>query len=279
MNADQDPSGIAAWKLERFLLGELPREEAERIAALAAVDPALAERIAALRGEDARLAAEYPADRVAYRIWSALGEEPPPVHPPAAARRPRTFPFAFPSAFGPVLRYAGPAFALLALLAIVPFRMLHRQDAGHAGIENTRIKGKGPALFLYRKAGGGSAPLAAGGDVRPGELIRIQYDAAGKLYGAIFSIDARGEIAWHLPDDGRGSSPLRAGGRVALDFAFELDSLPGDERFFFLTSDRPFLFATDLPWLFPALIAPGTPLPLPAGFALAEITLRKETGT
>jgi hypothetical protein len=276
MNAHEDPSGIAAWKLERFLLGELPAAEAERIAALAASDPALSERIAALRADDARLAAEYPADRVAYRIWSALGEDAPGA---ISSPRPVSSPRPARPAFRPALRYAGPAFALLALLAIVPFRMAPWRKGNPDTDETTRIKGNGPALFLYRKAVGGSAPLAAGGGVRPGELIRIQYDAAGKAYGAIFSIDAHGEIAWHLPDDGRGSSPLRAGGRVSLDFAFELDSLPGDERFYFLTSDRPFLFATDLPWLFPALRAPGTPLPLPAGFALAEITLRKETGT
>jgi hypothetical protein len=275
MNAHEDRSPIAAWKLERYLLGELPREEAERIAALAASDPTVAERIEALRDGDARLAAEYPADRVARRIWNVLGENPPrTARPPSAARR--SGPFSF--AARPALRYGAAAFALLAL-AIVPFRMARWQPNAPDSRETTRLKGKGPALFLYRKAGGSSAPLAAGGGVHPGELIRIQYDAAGKPHGAIFSLDARGEIAWHLPDDGRGSAPLRSGGRVALDFAFELDSLPGAERFFFLTSDRPFLFATDLPWLFPALRAPGTPLPLPAGFELAEITLRKETGT
>lgn len=270
MNTREDGPVIASWKLERFLLGELPREETQRIAALAATDPDLAERIAALRNDNARLASEFPANDAARRIWNALGG-------PDGRSVPRSAPRSRPAR----LRYWGPAFAVIALLAIVPFRIAPGPKPEPDSGGTTRIKGNGPSLFLYRKATGGSDPLAAEGSVRPGELIRIQYDAAGKPYGAIFSIDARGEIAWHLPDDGRGSAPLRAGGRVALDFAFELDSLPGAERFFFLTSERPFLFATDLPWLFPALRTPGSPLPLPlpAGFGLAEITLRKETGT
>lgn len=307
MNAPKHPSGIADWKLERYLLGELPRGEADRIAALAAADTALSDRLAALREEYRALAAAHPAERMTRRIVSALGDEsragraaprdsgaspaaaglspaasdprrtPAPARSSGSGRRPgpdRSF-----------LRsriYWAPAFAVLALLAVIPVQIArwHPADPGPDSTETTRLKGQGPRLFLYRKAEGGSAPLAAGGAVRPGELIRIQYDAAGKAHGAIFSIDSDGGVSWHLPDDARGSAPLRNGGRVALEFAFELDSLPGTERFFFIAADRPFRFEADLPWLLSSLRAPGNPAPpLPPGFGLAEINLRKETGT
>jgi len=272
MNAPEKRSGIPLWKLERYLLGELPLGEAEAIAARAGKDPGLAEAIAALRADDSALAEDHPTARGAGAIWNRLRAEAPPragTHAAPKRMAPRR------SAWF----YGIPALAALALLSLLPYRALIGPVAADPSGETTRLKGDAPALFLHRKAGDGSAPLAPGASVRAGEWIQIQYDAAGKAYGAIFSIDSRGEVTWHWPDS-PGSAPLKAGSRVALDFAFELDSLPGEERFFFIAADRPFRFEIDFPGLLPSLRAPDSPeLPLPPGFSRARFTLRKETGT
>jgi hypothetical protein len=281
--------GIPMWKLERYLLGELPAEEMARIAAQEKSDPAVLEWLGALRAEYRDLEAQHPTGRVAGRIWNKLRLESPPR---AKARMP--------------MRYWAPALAVFVALAALPFRYAPWLQASGPAVRETdagvRLKGSQPALALYKKSGDNAQRLSPGERVHPGDVVQIYYDAAGKGYGAIFSVDRAGRITWHLPDGGGRSAPLGApagsadgstspapapaesmqGGKIPLGFAFELDSLPGYERFYFIAADKPFAFDSALAGVLERLQAAragaeGLP-PLPAGFSQATFSLLKEQG-
>ncbi|MDB5106482.1 MAG: ActD [Fibrobacteres bacterium] len=234
MDPGRPDSGIPLWKLERYLIGELPPAEMERISGLEGSDASVAGWLRALRAEHADLQASHPTGRMAGRIWNKLKM--------ADARR-------RPSRSRRIARFASaPAFALLLALIFVPVRTLFKGAEGQgrmgpqpdAAEDVTRLKGSLPALYLYRKAVGGAEALRPGNPVHAGDLIQVYYDAAGRKYGAIFSRDGEGKVTWHLPERGSQASPLSSSGKIALPSAFELDDSPGREDFHFVASDRPF---------------------------------------
>jgi hypothetical protein len=255
------------WKLERYLLGELPAPEMERISGLKETDPVLAEWIQALQAEHRDLAEMHPTGRVAGRIWNRLREGGPADRP----------------AWAPPRLWI-PAFALLLLGVLLPLNFsswVKPASPPAEGSEETRLKGLQPALFLYRKAGESALSLKTGDRVHPGDLIQIYYAAAGRDYGAIFSLDREGKVTWHLPDRGNQSASLAKDGKVSLGFAFELDSLSGFERFYFVASDRPFALDSALAGI-PKGTADGPAaspdrLLLPKSFFQNSIVLLKES--
>jgi hypothetical protein len=111
--------------------------------------------------------------------------------------------------------------------------------------------------------------------------VQIFYEAAGRPHGLLFSLDAAGVLTRHLPDSGNTSVPLKQGGRVPLGFAYELDDSPGWERFYFITSDKPFgLESLPIPvfgWPLPP--PPADSLSLPKGLQQNVFTLLKEIKT
>jgi hypothetical protein len=113
-------------------------------------------------------------------------------------------------------------------------------------------------------------------------VVQIAYQAAGRRYGVVVSIDGRGRVTRHLPRTGDRAAPLRAGAPVPLPEAYRLDDAPGFERFFLVTSDAPFsvelvvraaerLYGGD-----PDPARTGTHLDLPGGLGQARFELRKE---
>jgi hypothetical protein len=235
---------IPLWKLERFLIGELPPEEMARIEKLRAEDPDLADWIRALQAEHADLQASHPTGMMAGRIWNKLKAEQRErggAGPTDMLRRMLT------AATGSGKAVLVPIFGLALLLTLMPNRFscsTSEMDValgtpGSKGIEDTRLKGSAPALFLYRKTGAGAEPMVSGGLARSGDLIQVQYDGAGRKYGAIFSLDGQNHVTWHLPSDGR-QAALLSPGKTPLSSAFELDAAPGREDFHFLASDQPF---------------------------------------
>jgi hypothetical protein len=144
--------------------------------------------------------------------------------------------------------------------------------------DDTTIKG-GPALVLHRKTATGSEALTPGAAAREGDQIRVGYRAAGHRYGAILSIDGRGSITAHLPRGGDRSATLQPAGTVFLDFAYELDSAPRWERFYFVTSDTQFELGPIRQALHDAnagRTGPAGPLSLPRRFSQFVFPLTKE---
>jgi|GEM_PF-883286 len=136
---------------------------------------------------------------------------------------------------------------------------------------DTRLKGLEPALALFRKTSEGSEPLQPGAKAKPGDVLRIGYRAAGKSYGAIFSVDGNGNITRHWPRTGDRAARLEPGEHLLPD-AFELDAAPAYERFYLLIGDRVF----DLKPLLPLLHAERADLP--HHVSVIRFELLKETG-
>ena len=108
--------------------------------------------------------------------------------------------------------------------------------------DGVRLKGKdhpAPALALFRKTRDGSEPLRPGAKVRPGDVLRIGYRTAAPSFGAIVSVDGRGNVTRHWPVEGDRAARLESGEHL-LPVAFELDAAPDFERFFLLLSERDF---------------------------------------
>jgi hypothetical protein len=151
-----------------------------------------------------------------------------------------------------------------------------RTDASVSSGESrpeTRLKGTGPALALFRKTATGSEPLPPGSRARAGDVIRIGYRAGGQTFGAIFSVDGNGSVTRHWPATGEKASTLEPGEHL-LPGAFELDAAPDYERFFLVTGERAF----DLKPLLEALHAGKTPS-TPSGLNLVRFDLLKDSGT
>jgi hypothetical protein len=252
------PAAIGDWQLERYRLHELPAGELDTIRTALATDGDLAERLARLERSDGEILAQHPPSVISasIRARAASGE----AGRPRRAGAPR--PLALALACGLVLAAAG--------VLLVPGRV---PDANE---DTTRAKGLAPRLFVYRKASTGAEELAAGAAARENDVVQIAYQAAGRHFGAIVSIDGRGAVTRHLPAAGTLASPLKTGAAFALPEAYRLDDAPGFERFYFVTADQP--FAVDL-----VLTAVSHPagaegrLALPAGLDQYSFALRKET--
>jgi hypothetical protein len=249
---------IADWQLERYRLGELPAAELDAIRTALAAEGELAARLARLDGSDREILARHPAAVMApsIRARAASRDAGGPRH----ARGPQRLALAL--ACGLVLAATG--------VLLRPGRVPDAKE------DTTRVKGIAPRLLVYRKAPAGAEELAAGAPARENDVVQLAYQAAGRHFGAIVSIDGRGVVTRHLPAAGTLASPLKTGAPFALPEAYRLDDAPGFERFYFVTADQP--FEVDL-----VLTAASHPagaegrLALPAGLDQYSFALRKET--
>jgi anti-sigma-K factor RskA len=249
--------------LERYRLGELPAADRQDIERRLEGDEGLRARLAALEQSDRDIAERYPARVMAAEIRQRASELDAGQRRPAPARlRAWLMPVA--------------AVATCVLVVAVAASLLVRRPAP----EDTTIKGGGdPSLVIHRRVGEGSEELKRGATARQGDEIRVGYRASGRGYGAILSIDGRGNLTQHLPRTGDRAATLQRSGTVFLDFAYELDDAPRWEAFYFVTSDRPF----DLEVVRRAVRESATrgqavpaPLGLPRGYAEALFTLTKD---
>ena len=236
MNRKNTGGPVPDWKLERYLLGELPPGEVEAIRGLTLEDTELQGRVETLGQSGAEILERYPPAWMSRRIEQRSRKE--------AVSRTRGG-----RSFARVPGWIWPVPALVAafLLMVLPARQVIDDAAtGPAGSgAEVRIKGMEPQLMLYRKTSmqgegiSGSERLQDRQEVRPGDVVQIVYWSGGRGYGAILSIDGRGSLTWHLPPDGGEAARLQEG-RVPLEFAYELDEAPEFERFYFITADAPF---------------------------------------
>jgi hypothetical protein len=249
---------IGDWQLERYRLGELPAGERDAIRTALATDGDLAQRLARLDRSDGEILARHPPAVISasIRARAAHGDAGRPRRAGAQGR------LALALACGLVLAAAG----VLLLPGRVP-------DANE---DTTRVKGLAPRLFVYRKAPTGAEELAAGAAAREDDVVQLAYQAAGRHFGAIVSIDGRGVVTRHLPAAGTLASPLKTGPPFALPEAYRLDDAPGFERFYFVTADQPFAVDLVLAAVSHPVGAQGR-LALPAGLDQYSFALRKET--
>jgi hypothetical protein len=247
---------VPDWLLERLAADELPASQARALhATLAARGES--ERLAALAASNAEILAALPPARVVAeverRLQTASGRRP--------ARRLR-----------PLWALSLAAACATGLAVFVALRSPTCPDGGSLRTsdgECIALKGLGPSLRVHRKTASGSEALAAGALVHQGDTLQLGYVAAGKQFGVIASIDARGTITLHLPETPGPAARLERGGERALGHSYELDDSPGFERFVFVAADQPFATADVVARL-------KQQRALPAALVLFELTLQKE---
>ena len=246
---------VPAWLLERLAAGELPARQADELRA-ALHQRGEDERLAGLAAANAEILAALPAEAVVAEIERR-----------AAVARQRA-----------VSRRARPRFALslaaTCAAGLVVFLIVRDNGGGvppPAGEVAPEVIGiKGDPLEIHRKTKGGSELVRDQAVVRRGDTLQLGYRAVGKRFGVIASVDARGTVTLHLPESPGPAVALERNGTRSLPHSFELDDAPGFERFVFVRSDARFR-TTDVA----SALASGHDLP--AGLAVFEITLTKET--
>ena len=246
-------TSVSDYKLERYLLGELPQEEMETIQRRLEEDGEVRERLQALERSNRELQEKYPAEWMGRQIrMRAEGV--------TMAAPERAFSWRL---------WAMPVMVATLLVAVLP--ALFEQP-------ETRIKGLEPHLKLFLKTAEGSQTLADSSQVREGNLVQIVYLAVGQPYGTIFSVDGRGEVTQHFPARGKMAARLKTAGADTLDFSYELDDAPRWERFYFVTADSVFDLRTVEREIARLATEEGGRLRLPGGFKQHLFTLFKGAG-
>lgn len=211
-------------KLELYKLGELPRDWTSE------VDKADWDKAAEeLKNSDAEILEKYkPADmaaQIAEKAAKAVNHSTT-----------KTIPFSRKFAS----RYMIPAAAAAALIiaVLLPITMRDKNDSP---LELTRVKGaEVPQLKVYRQSGNNSEILKNDSIASNYDLLQLTYRVSGPTFGIIISVDGRGVVTKHYPEEGDQSPRLATGGEQYLPFAYELDDAPLFETFYLITSDRPF---------------------------------------
>lgn len=172
----------------------------------APASPADAEKLARLQASDAEILAEHPPAKVTAEVRRRL----------QAKKRSWTFMLAIPA------------------MAAAVFLLVPRTTPEEP---TERIKGD-PHLLVFRQIQSGQEQLAPDAPAKPGEVIQLRAVTGGQRYGVIFSLDGRGAVTLHYPEEASGSTSLTPGD-MALPHAYQLDDAPSFERFFFITSEKP----------------------------------------
>src|SRR5690606_16472546 len=117
-----------------------------------------------------------------------------------------------------------------------------------------------------------------GAVAHPADRIQLGYQAAGRAYGAVVSVDGAGGVFLHLPERGARAAALEPGGLVTLPSSWELDDAPGFERFFLVVATEPFALDPVLEaarWVAARRHPARDELPLPPSFEQASFLLEK----
>jgi len=253
------PAPVPDRVLELFVLGELDARRAVELAERLRGDAALAARVEELRASDREILGQHPAAQVAAEVRRRSAE--------SVALRVRAAPPRRTGPRRPLLFLAAPALAGALGLALWV-----RPWNGEDGAEE-RVKGARPQLLVLAVRQAGAERLADGAPVVPGEAIQLAYAPAGMPYGAIVSVDGRGVVTLHWPEDARQPARLQAQSQVVLPHAFQLDDAPGFERFTLVAAREP----VDVARVLRAAGAaqPGQRLDLPATWVQVSLQLRK----
>jgi len=227
---------VSDWLVERLAQGELDAATAQSVRARLTTelgsDAAVATRLAALAQDDRETLERLPVSLMAPKIRARADEAERAVKPAAAPRTRR-------------LVWLSPvAVAAMALLVYVGTKgpgaasTTNEQGAG----EETRTKGA-TRLLAFRAtslAATDAEQLAPNATVRPHDLLQLAYTVGEPRFGMVVSVDGRGGVTQHLPVGAGNAAPLSAAGAVRLPSSYELDESPGFERFFLITSAKPF---------------------------------------
>ena len=225
-------SKISDFKLERYLLGDLPEGEMQALREREACDEIFAARVREMREQGERFLAENPFSAIEDKLKNAERSEILPN---------RSFNTLW-------LKIAA---ALVIALGVFSAVVLNRNVATYEGSgtsmevaladtdDGTRIKGMSASLEVWKKTGDSAVQMVNLGDAFEGDEIQLRYRVPQKCFGMLFSMDGNGTITMHM-GEGDKAIELEPGKMTTLPFAYKLDNAPKFEKFFLLTSEKSF---------------------------------------
>ena len=227
---------ISDFKLERYLLGELPEKEMRELQERELSDEIFAARVSEMREQGKRFLAENPFAVLDDRIEAAAGMEGR-----GAGRNTLWLKVA-----------AALVIALGVFSAVVLNRNVETFDSQNASMEvamadadnGTRIKGMQASLEVWKKTGDSAVQMVNLGNASEGDEIQLRYRVPQKCFGMLLSMDGNGTVTMHV-GDGNNAVELEPGKMTTLPFAYKLDNAPKFEKFFLLTSQSAFAFNVD----------------------------------
>lgn len=223
---------ISDFKLERYLLGDLPEGEMQALREREACDEIFAARVKQLREEGKSFLAENPFSTIENKLENAERSEILPN---------RSFNTLW-------LKVAA---ALVIALGVFSAVVLNRNVTTYEGSgtsmevaladtdDGTRIKGMSASLEVWKKTGDSAVQMVNLGDAFEGDEIQLRYRVPQKCFGMLFSMDGNGTITMHM-GEGDKAIELEPGKMTTLPFAYKLDNAPKFEKFFLLTSEKAF---------------------------------------
>ena len=251
---------IPDWKLERFLTGDLPEEEMNKLRELEANDAVFANRVKMLREDNKAILSKLPFETLAERIADATdiaGEGRADLGTGAAGNAAK-------NAAKNAVRFTLVKFAAAAMfvfaVALVAFfaqretSVMNERVGGDVATVNgsqntqvalaenesdTRIKGLDARMEVWKKTPAGIVQLNDLDSVGEGDEIQLRYAVPEKCFGLLFSMDGNGALTLHM-GDGVKAIELAPGKMNSLPFAYKLDDAPYFEKFFFVTSPKEF---------------------------------------
>jgi len=233
---------VPDWKLERYLLGELPAKELEDIHTLEGMRGDVWERLEALRTENDAILRRYQPEAAGGKIEKASSVDRDGVPKWRSAVR-NYQPASVKKASVPL--WAVPAIVCALALLIIPIRLIlpaAQVDTDIAryqeGASEDRVKGTGAAqsIEVWRKKGSDAERLPPDALARSGDIVQLRYIVPESCYGTLISVDGSGVLTVHLSGDSGKAAPLTPGRPVALSTSYQLDDAPLFETFYLVTA-------------------------------------------
>jgi len=245
---------IPDWKLERFLTGDLPEEEMNKLRELEASDEVFANRVKMLREDNKAILSKLPFETLAEKIADAKAAE-------SVRAGTVTDTVAGNASRFTLIKFAAAAMFVLAV-ALVAFFAQHETVVAGGNIpggdvaqnapgvqqtqvalaetqSDTRIKGLDARMEVWKKTPAGIVQLNDLDEAREGDEIQLRYAVPEKCFGLLFSMDGNGALTLHM-GNGEKAVELAPGKMNSLPFAYKLDDAPYFEKFFFVTSATEF---------------------------------------
>ena len=167
------------------------------------------------------------------------------------------------------MRWLVPAGALAAAAAAVLVFVRRGTDSHKPDDDDMQVKGDDISLVVHVATSDGSRRVSTGDTVAAGDRIRFEIDAGKPGYVAVLGIDGTGTVSVYYPE--AAAEPARFDPKTRLvPGAIELDTTPGDERFYAFYS----LSSFDVYQVMNTLRGSAPP---PPGVSRAEVVLHKRS--
>ena len=246
---------IPDWKLERFLTGDLPEEEMNKLRELEANDALFANRVKMLREDNKAILSKLPFESLAANLGTGAAGNAAnlgTVTETAGTAAKNAVRFT-------LVKFAAAAMFVFAVALVAFFAqsetsvMNERVGSDVANVNgsqntqvalaenesDTRIKGLDARMEVWKKTSAGIVQLNDLDSVGEGDEIQLRYAVPEKCFGLLFSMDGNGALTLHM-GDGVKAIELAPGKMNSLPFAYKLDDAPYFEKFFFVTSPKEF---------------------------------------